>query len=105
MERLPRSQRNPYLLISGVSGYILLAAFVNIFPPDALWRIALFIIAFTASTGLLIQYVLRRIQQSILLGFGLALFLVLRFFGLRSPVYPALLIACIVAIEILWKRK
>jgi len=97
--------RNPYLLISGVSGYILLAGFVNVFPPDNAWKISLFIIIFSVSSGLIVQYLFRTMQQSLLLGTGLALFLILRIFGLRSPIYAVLLLVCILSLELTLRKQ
>ncbi len=97
--------RNPYLLVLGASGYVLLAAFVNMYPPDTIVYIVLFLIAFTVSTGFILQYVFRKIQTSVLWSGGLALLLILRLFGLKSPIYTVLLLASIISFEILWKRK
>jgi len=105
MDRPGHTPRNPNLLISGLSGYILLAGFVNIYAPDTLWQIGLFIIVLTVSTALLLQYVFRKTQQSLLLSVALAVFLVLRFFGLRSPLYPALLLTCIISLELTLRKR
>lgn len=105
MDRKLHTPRNPYLLIGGVSGYILLSAYVNLYPPDSLLRIALFLIVIAASTGLVLQYLFRRTQQSILLSFGVVIFLTLRFFDLRNPLYTVLLLACIVSLELTMRKR
>jgi len=104
MERLKKRQRNPYLLFVGVSGYFLLAAYVNVFPPDAPWRIGIFIIAFAFSTWMLLRYLFKNTRQPTVFTIGLATILVLRFLGLRHPLYPLLLVASIIAFELNTKK-
>ncbi len=105
MERLPRAPRNTYLLITAISGFIALAALVNITPPDSVWVISLFVLLFSVSSGLLTQYLFRRPRQSLLVSCGIAVFLTIRTFGLKNPLYTVLLAATVIAVEIYWKRR
>lgn len=105
MERLVHAQRNPVLLILGVSGFVALSAFINIFPPEGLWQIALFVGIFSVSFGLMLQYIFRRTQQSIIAGFTISIFLILRLFGLRNPLYLILLLACVLALELTMRKR
>jgi hypothetical protein len=105
MERLAHAPRNPVLLILGVSGFVVLSAFINIFAPEGLWQIGLFVCVFSVSSGVILQYIFRRTQQSVILGFAIAIFLILRLFGLRNPLYLILLLACVLALELTMRKR
>lgn len=102
MERFHKS-RNPLLLFLGVTGLILLTAFINIVPPYSIGAIAVFAIIFTATLILLGLYAIRRVRHVLMLTFGIIIYLVLRYLGLRHPLYAVLLAASIAALEYLWK--
>lgn len=104
MERLHKP-RNPLLLFIGVTGLILLAAFINIVPPDSVAALLVFFLVFITTLILLGLYIIRSLRHALILTFGIVLYLILRFFGLRHPLYAVLLIASLVALEYLWKEN
>lgn len=100
MERL-RKTRNPLLLFIGVTGLITLTAFINIVPPDSITAMLIFAFLFIATLVLLGLYTIRSLRHVLILTFGITLYLILRFFGLRHPLYAVLLAASIAALEFL----
>ncbi len=102
MERL-KKERNPLILFLGLTGLIVMSAYVNIFPPDSLTHILIFLVILAVSLGLLCSYVFRKTRHTVLITLGVMLYLVLRYFGLRHPLYAVLLFASIIALEYLWK--
>lgn len=100
MDRIHKHHREPYLLFFAVTIIILLAAFVNITPPNTIFHIAVFIIGISCAIGLFVHYIFSKTHRSILLACGTATLLTLRYIGLTSPIYIALLLTCIIAIDI-----
>jgi len=105
MERLPRHARSPFLLFITISGFVLLAAYVNIVPPDTMLRVSAGITIASVSFTLLVRYITRSSRQSLLLGAGVFIFLFLRYMGLRSILYTILLLVSIVVLELYFRRR
>ena len=91
--------KNPLYLFLGCTGVFILAAYVNIFPPDQLVYVGTFFILLLLTLTLLILYVGRDIRRSIVISGGIVLYLLLRYFGLRHPLYLILLIAATFAVD------
>ena len=100
-----RGKVNLWWLIAGISGLSGLGWFVNTFAPDQqLHRIAFFSI-FLVSSFSLMQYILANMRQALLLSLGLTIFLLLRYLGLREMLYPLLLVACLISLELGLRRR
>lgn len=97
--------RNPTHLILGISGFMLLAAYVNLLTPDSWWLIAIFIAAFSLSSGLVIHFLFRNMKQTAILSVGIALFLALRVLGLKNLLYTVLLVASVISVEFVSKKR
>ncbi len=102
MHRLKRNRR--YLII-GISGLVILAIFINKFAPVTLPIIVTFLLIFFFSVLALAYYLLNNVRRSILISLGLALWLALRATGLRDSIYPALLVACLISLELLYRKR
>lgn len=92
-------------LIIGISGISLLGWFVNSFSPDSVWMIALFFVILCASTFFISLFFLKKVSRAAILTLGVAVWLALRFLGLRELYYPILLIPILISLEILLQNR
>lgn len=97
------ASKNPVTLFFGITGLILLAAYVNISPPSTGLHILGFFVLFITTLFLLGKYTISNIRHVIVITCGSTLYLILRLIGLHHPLYGILLILSIVALEYLWK--
>jgi len=104
MERRPK-ERNPLLLFLGVTGLIVLFAYVNVVAPETLVHIIGFFLLLTVTVWFLGIYVFRHKRHAVLLVTGIAFYLALRYLGLKHPLYAVLLIASIAALELIRREK
>lgn len=102
MERLPKA-RNPLLLLAGLTGSIVLSAYINIVPPDSPLVLIGFFVLVAFSIGSLCSYLFKNMRHAMLIAGGVSVYLVLQLLGLRHPIYAVLLVASIVALEFLWR--
>ncbi|MBI3577547.1 hypothetical protein HY086_05920 [Candidatus Gottesmanbacteria bacterium] len=97
--------RNPWWLVLGISGISLLAWFVNTYPPDSLVRMAVFFILFFLTSFSIAHFILNNVRRSVLLSFGLIVYLLLRLLNLREPLYPLLLFITLISLEVFFRTK
>ncbi|MCL4200281.1 hypothetical protein KJZ67_02990 [Patescibacteria group bacterium] len=95
--------RNPLLLFAGLTGIIVLSAYINILSPDSPFALAGFFVLVTFSIGTLCAYLLQNTRRATLIASSISVYLILRLLGLRHPLYALLLVASIVALEFLWR--
>lgn len=95
--------RNPTTLFLGITGSIALAAYINITPPDTGVSLLGFFILLITTLLLLGMYFIGSLRHTIVLTFSVTLYLILRYIGLRHPLYPILLVASVIALEYVWK--
>lgn len=100
---LTHTTRNPALLFLGVTGLILIAAYINIVRPDTALYIAGFFILLLATLMCLGIYMLKNVRRTIMISSAVIVFLFLRIVGLRHPLYAVLLTASVIALEYVWK--
>lgn len=105
MERAIHAPKNPVLLTVALSGFVLLAAMVNLFPPDSLVVIGIFVVGFSFSTALLTHYIFRRFRHTAVAGVTVAILLLMRAFGLRNPLFLVLLAAVVISVEVALQRR
>lgn len=97
--------RNIWWLIVAICGICVLAWFVNTYPPHS-WQ--LFIVFFTLvfiTSLFLLLYLINNVRRSILLSSGLSIFLLLRLLNLRELIYPLLLVASLLSLELLLTKR
>lgn len=92
------------MLFMGITGIIVTATYVNVTSPSSLLFVSGFFGLFFFSFLALGLYIFPKKRHAILLALAVTLFFVLRLLGLRQFWYTGLLIASVVALEILWKE-
>ena len=102
MERI-RKSKNPLHLFFAVSALILLSAFVNVMPPSSYVSIGIFFFLLAAATMLFSLYIGGSVRRSLVVAGSVVLYFLLRMLGLKHPLYFLLMIACVIALEYLWK--
>ena len=98
-----KKERMPIVLFIGVTVLIVTAAYVNVIGPDSLISVLGFFALLSIASMLLGIYVFPHTRHALFLTAGIIVLLVLRFIGLRHPLYIMLLIASIIAMEYLWR--
>lgn len=98
-----RTPRNPAMLFFGITGLILIAAYVNVVRPDTALYIAGFFILLLATLMCLGIYTLKNVRRAIMISSAVIIFLFLRIVDLRNPLYAVLLTASVIALEYVWK--
>lgn len=102
---LVRQKRNTKPLILGILGFITLAFFADKFSPDSIPTVSVFLLIFLLSGFFLSQYLLNNVRRALFISLGFTIWLSLRAAGLREPIYPILLTACLVSLELLARNK
>ncbi len=82
-----------------------MAWFVNTYPPDSILRIASFFLLFFLTTLLISIFFLKNVRQGLFVSLGLTVFFLLRMLNLREPLYPLLLLAALISLEVLFRTK
>lgn len=98
-----RPSRNPITAFLGVTGIVALAAYVNILPPDTGIALLGFFALCIMTLFFLGMYIIGNLRHTIVLTCSIMLYLILRYMGLRHPLYPILLVASVIALEYVWK--
>jgi hypothetical protein len=100
-----RVTRNITHLLIGVVGIGAVGWYTNVFFPTSPTSIAIFFLLLGSTIGSLLLYLYGNMRRSLLLTAGIIIFLLLRYFGLRQPLYPILLAASILCIEWISTRR
>ncbi|MDP1721994.1 MAG: hypothetical protein Q8L37_02185 [Candidatus Gottesmanbacteria bacterium] len=102
MLRSHHSVRWLFVCISGISA---LAWFTNSYTPDS-WQavITIFIIITIIITSFLL-YFLNTVRHILLITAGILILLILRYWGLREIIYPMLLIASLLSLELMLRKR
>ena len=82
-----------------------LAWFVNSYAPDSLQRIGIFFILVTIILSSLLFPLVNNVRRVLLIICGLLIFLLLRLLGLREILYPLLLAATLLSLELMLKKR
>lgn len=100
-----RSHRSIWWLIIGISGVSALAWFANTYTPDSWQRITLFFALITIISTSLLLYFLNNVRHIFLITGGMLILLLLRLLGLREIIYPLLLIASLLSLELMLRKR
>lgn len=100
-----RPHRSIWWLFVGISGISALAWLTNANAPDSWQVMLLFLILITAITISLLLYFINNMRHIFFITGGLLILLMLRFLGLREIIYPILLIASLLSIELLLRKR
>lgn len=82
-----------------------LAWFVNSYTPDSWQRIAIFFVLIAIILSSLLIPLLNNVRHILLITGGLLILLVLRYLGLREIIYPLLLIASLLSLELMLRKR
>lgn len=100
-----RPRRSVWWFLVGISGISGLAWFANTYTPDSWQKIViLFTFIATIITSILF-YFLNNVRHILLITGGLLILLVLRYLGLREIIYPLLLLASLLSLDILLRKR
>ena len=105
MDGMYRPHRSVWWLIIGISGISALAWFANAYTPDSWQLILIFFTLITTVTMCLLLYFLNNVRHVLLITGGLLILLVLRLLGLREIIYPLLLIASLLSLELMFRKR
>lgn len=92
----------PIITISGISG---LAWFANTYTPSSWQMIAIFFVLISVITTTILLYLLNNVRHVLLITGGALILLFLRLLGLREIIYLLLLVACLVSLEVLCRKR
>lgn len=105
MDSMYRPHRSVWWLIIGISGISGLAWFANTYTPDS-WQMIIFFITLIAVIILsLLLFFLNNVRHVLLITGGLLILLVLRYLGLREIIYPLLLVASLLSLELMLRKR
>ncbi len=105
MDVMHRPHRSVWWLIIGISGISGLAWFANTYTPDS-WQKIVILFTFIATTiTSILLYFLNNVRHILLITGGLLIILFLRLLGLREIIYPLLLIASLLSLELMLKKR
>lgn len=82
-----------------------LAWFVNSYAPDSWQRIAIFFSLMTVIIASFLLSILNNVRHVTLITLGVMIILVLRILGLREIIYPLLLVATLLSIELMLRKR
>ncbi len=105
MDVMHRPHRSVWWLIIGISGISALAWYANTHTPDSWQMIALFFVLATIIVLSLLLYFLNNVRHVFLITGGMLILLLLRLLGLREIIYPLLLIASLLSLELMLRKR
>ncbi len=105
MDTMHLPHRSIWWLIAGISGVSVLAWFTNTYIPDSWQMIAIFIALITLIIGSFLLYFLKNARHVLLITGGLLILLALRLFNLREIIYPLLLAASLLSLELMLRKR
>ncbi|MBI3342824.1 hypothetical protein HY032_01585 [Candidatus Gottesmanbacteria bacterium] len=98
-------RRSVWWLIIGISSISALAWFANTYTPDSWQRITMFFALITVILTSLLLYFLNNVRHILLMAGGLLVILLLRLLGLREIIYPLLLAASLLSLELMLRKR
>lgn len=100
-----RPRRSVWWLIVGISGVSVLAWFANTYTPDSWQNIALFLALITVIVASLLLSFLNNVRHVLLITGGVLIVFSLRLLGLREIIYPLLLTATLLSLELMLRKR
>lgn len=104
-KRMHRAHHDRRFLIFGIFGLAGLAVFAAKFAPISFQIIALFLLIFFLSVLCIAHYLINNVRRSIFISAGFTILLALRAVNLRDPLYIMLLLACLISLELLFRKR
>lgn len=82
-----------------------LAWFINTYAPDSWQMIAIFFVLAALIIMNFLNYLLNNVRHILLITTGILIVLLLRLLGLREIIYPLLLAATLLSIELMLRKR
>lgn len=92
-------------IVIDVAAVSFLAWFVNAYSPDSWQRIAIFFVLAAIIIATLSFSLLNNVRRVLLITSGVLILLLLRLLGLREIIYPLLLLASLLSIELVLRKR
>ncbi|MBP9814154.1 hypothetical protein KBC80_03075 [Candidatus Woesebacteria bacterium] len=102
---MTNSPRNTLWLITGISGISILGWLVSTTAPTSPSSIFIFFALIYFSCFSLGLFFFNHTRRAVFCATGITLFLFLRLLGLRQPLYPILLVASLLSLELLVYKR
>lgn len=99
------TRRSIWWLVIGITGIIGFAWFTNTYTPDSWQMIVIFFTLIIAILISLLLYFVNNVRHILLITGGLLILLVLRYLGLREIIYPLLLAASLLSLELMLRKR
>ncbi len=100
-----RPRRSIWWFIIGISGISGLAWFANTYTPDS-WQKIVLLFTFIATTiTSILLYFINNVRHILLITVGFLILLILRLLGLREIIYPLLLVASLLSLELMLRKR
>ncbi len=100
-----QTPRNTWWLFFGLISLSSLGWIVNTFSPKTFPILILFFLLIGCTATSLSLYALNNVRRALLIGIGVAGFLLLRFLGLREWFYGILLLASLASLEVFFQKR
>lgn len=100
-----RSHRSVWWLIISITGISAMAWLVNTYTPNSWQLITIFFALIVTIITSLLLYLLNNVRHILLVTGGLLILLLLRLLGLREIIYPLLLVASLLSLELMLRKR
>ncbi len=105
MSKLYFQPRKKSFLLISLALMCLLTEEIILIPPQGILAFVFFFLIFFGAFYYLLRFIFNNFRPALLVSIGLTLFVGLRFLGLHHWLYPLLIGAIIVTIEVYFQRK
>lgn len=102
---LQQTQHNVIWIIVGICSLSGLGWLINTLDPNYLQSLILFFTILFVTVFSITMFITNIVRRSVLLGSGVFVFFLLRFLGLREPVYIILLALSLVSLELYLQKR
>lgn len=100
-----KKERRIFWLFAGFLSVSFLGFITRTYLPESAWMVLLFLAVVALAVFSFTYYMTVSARVSILAASGIAVWLFLRYSGLREPIFPLLLLASLVSIDLYFRKK
>jgi hypothetical protein len=100
-----KSQHNVIWLIIGICNISALGWLVNFMDPNYLVSLIMFFIFLFLTVFSITMFITNIVRRSLIVGSGVFVFFLLRFIGLREPLYIILLALSLISLELYFQKR
>ncbi len=99
------SPRNSFWLIVGIAGLSFLGWLMTTSEPHGVPSLILFLSVVSGTSFSLSLFVVNNTRRAVLISTGITVYFVLRYIGLRHIIYPILLVASLLSLELVSHKR